>query len=52
MICIHTVYTMVLILAGNPEQVSRPCKKNVSFRRKNIRFVTALELIKGLKQIK
>ena len=42
---------MVLILDGNSEHVAHVSRKKWSLRKKN-RSVTALDLIKGLKQIK
>ena len=38
----------VLILDANPDHITRAYKQNRSFRRKNIRYVTALDLIKGI----
>ena len=43
---------MVLILDGNAGHVAQACMKKVFLEKKKTRFVTALDLIKCLKQIK
>ena len=44
---------MVFILAGHSEHVARArINESVPFQKKNIRFVTVIDLFKCLKQIK
>ena len=43
--------TMVLILNGNSQHSARVWRKTGHLGRKKIRFVTALDITKGLKQI-
>ena len=45
-------FLMVLVLDGNSEHVGRSCKKIGFFGEQKIRFVTALDKIKSLQQIK
>ena len=47
-----TWYDMILILDGNSEYAAHAYRKIGLLREKNTRFVTALEPIKSLKQMK